>query len=82
MSENKIKTTTLSETVETAVKSHMNQVSIENIKDLYDLVICEVEEPLFRSVMEETRGNQSKAAYALGVSRGTLRKKLKIYNLI
>ena len=39
----------------------------------------EVEAPLFRTVMELTRYNQSKAARVLGVSRGTLRTKLKRY---
>jgi Fis family transcriptional regulator len=31
--------------------------------------------------MEYTRGNQTKAAIILGLNRGTLRKKLKIYGL-
>jgi len=49
--------------------------------ELYDLVLREVEEPLLRSVMEYTGGNQSKAATVLGINRGTLRKKLRIYGL-
>ena len=49
--------------------------------ELYDLVLREVEEPLLRSVMEYTRGNQSRAAEVLGINRGTLRKKLRIYGL-
>lgn len=49
--------------------------------DLYKLVLAEVEEPLFRAVLDHTRGNQSKAAELLGINRGTLRKKLKIYGL-
>jgi len=43
------------------------------------LVLEEIEGPLFRTVMEMTRYNQSKAARVLGVSRGTLRTKLKRY---
>ena len=50
--------------------------------DLYDLVLGEVEEPLFRAVMSYTRGNQSQAAGILGINRGTLRKKLKTYSII
>ncbi len=50
--------------------------------DLYDLVLGEVEEPLFKAVMEYTQGNQSQAAGILGINRGTLRKKLKSYALI
>jgi Fis family transcriptional regulator len=45
-------------------------------------VLGEVEEPLFRVVMDYTRGNQSQAAGILGINRGTLRKKLKTYSLI
>lgn len=44
---------------------------------LYDLVIREVEEPLFRAVLDHCDGNQSRAATILGINRGTLRKKLR-----
>ena len=48
---------------------------------LYDMVIREVEEPLFRAVLAYAAGNQSRAADILGINRGTLRKKIKIYGL-
>lgn len=44
---------------------------------LYDLVIREVEEPLFRAVLDYADGNQTRAAGILGINRGTLRKKLR-----
>jgi Fis family transcriptional regulator, factor for inversion stimulation protein len=44
---------------------------------LYELVMREVEEPLFKVVMAHVHGNQSRAATILGINRGTLRKKLK-----
>lgn len=50
--------------------------------DLYDLVMGEVEQPLFKAVMDYTGGNQSQAAGILGINRGTLRKKLKTYSLL
>lgn len=50
--------------------------------DLYALVLEQVEVPLLRKVMEYAGSNQSKAATILGLSRGTLRKKLKQYNLL
>ncbi len=50
--------------------------------DLYELVIGEVERPLFKAVMDYTQGNQSQAAGILGLNRGTLRKKLRTYSLI
>jgi Fis family transcriptional regulator len=49
--------------------------------ELYQLVMGEVEKPLFRAVLTYTKGNQSEAAEILGINRGTLRKKLKAYKL-
>ena len=48
---------------------------------LYDMVIREVEEPLFRAVLDYAAWNQSRAADILGINRGTLRKKLKDYGI-
>ncbi len=70
----------LSQQVVTAVKGYLNAVNSKNANlNLYQLIIEEIEGPLFRTVMEMTRYNQSKAARVLGVSRGTLRTKLKRY---
>ncbi|MBX2835849.1 MAG: Fis family transcriptional regulator [Gammaproteobacteria bacterium] len=44
--------------------------------DLYRMVMGQVESALLAHVMKECRGNQSKAATWLGISRGTLRTKL------
>jgi Fis family transcriptional regulator, factor for inversion stimulation protein len=49
--------------------------------DLYRLVIAEIERPLLETVLQHTRGNQSRAAQILGVNRSTLRKKLRQYEL-
>jgi Fis family transcriptional regulator len=48
---------------------------------LYEMVLREVEEPLLRATLEYTEGNQSRAADILGINRGTLRKKLKLYGI-
>jgi Fis family transcriptional regulator len=48
---------------------------------LYEMVLREVEEPLFRAVLDYSDGNQSRAAEVLGINRGTLRKKLREYGL-
>lgn len=47
--------------------------------DLYQFVLEEVEIPLFKAVMEHCKYNQSRAALMLGISRGTLRTKLRRY---
>ena len=46
------------------------------------MVLREVERPLLEVVMQQTNGNQSRAAEVLGINRNTLRKKLKLYELI
>ena len=70
----------LSNQVTNAVKGYLSTVgSKEANLSLYQLIVEKVEAPLFRTVMELTRYNQSKAARVLGVSRGTLRTKLKRY---
>jgi Fis family transcriptional regulator len=48
---------------------------------LYDMVMHEVEEPLFRAGLDYAAGNQSRAAVILGINRGTLRKKLRALGL-
>jgi len=51
----------------------------KSISDLYDMILSEVEPPLLQAVMEKRRGNQLQAARMLGISRGTIRKKLQRY---
>lgn len=70
----------LSGQVVATVKAYLSVSKSKNANlNLYELIIEEIEAPLFRTVMELTRYNQSKAARVLGVSRGTLRTKLKRY---
>lgn len=52
------------------------------VTGVYEMVLAEIEAPLLEVVMNHTGGNQSVAAEVLGISRGTLRKKLKQYRLI
>jgi Fis family transcriptional regulator, factor for inversion stimulation protein len=69
------------EYVQGALSSYFTQLDGQTPSDLYDLVLAEIEDPLLRAVLVHTKGNQSKAAIILGISRGTLRKKLKLYNI-
>jgi Fis family transcriptional regulator len=70
----------LTQQVVNSVKKYLGSVSNKSANlNLYQLIVEEIEAPLFRTVMEMTRYNQSKAARVLGVSRGTLRTKLKRY---
>ena len=67
---------------EDAIQQYFASLNGDSPADLYDLVIGEVERPLFEAVMTYTHGNQSQAASILGINRGTLRKKLKTYSII
>lgn len=67
---------------EDALRKYFQTLNGDRPGDLYDLVIGEVERPLFKAVMDYTDGNQSQAAGILGINRGTLRKKLRSYSLI
>jgi Fis family transcriptional regulator, factor for inversion stimulation protein len=64
-----------------ALNSYFASLNGHKPGQLYDLVLREVEEPLFRAVLDYSEGNQSRAAEILGINRGTLRKKLKNYGL-
>ena len=75
------KTETLRECVQDALKSYFEHMGDHSINNLYRMVMTEVEGPLLETVMEHTRGNQTKAAAVLGMSRSTLRKKLAQYDL-
>jgi Fis family transcriptional regulator len=66
---------------EQALDSYFASLNGHTPGHLYDLVMREVEEPLFRSVLDYAEGNQSRAADILGINRGTLRKKLKYYGI-
>ncbi len=67
--------------VEDAVEMYLTQLDGHATTDFYQVVLQEIEEPLLRCVLKHTRGNQSKASEMLGINRGTLRKKLKLYDL-
>jgi Fis family transcriptional regulator len=67
---------------EDALEVYFESLNGDRPGDLYDLVIGEVERPLFKAVLDYTQGNQSQAAGILGLNRGTLRKKLRYYSLI
>lgn len=71
----------LRECVRDALTQYFRQLDGYDACNLFNLVISEVEVPLLESVMEYTRGNVTRAATILGINRGTLRKKLKQYNL-
>ncbi len=72
----------LAKAVHTAMNKYFKHLNGHKANDLYGMVIGEVERPLLECVLQQVDKNQSRAAEILGISRVTLRKKLKKYDLI
>ncbi|MGB0668487.1 MAG: DNA-binding transcriptional regulator Fis [Porticoccaceae bacterium] len=72
----------LRDSVAEAMQRYFADLDGQDTRDLYELVMAEVEPPLLSAAMNYTRQNQSRTAEILGLNRGTLRKKLKQYDLL
>ena len=73
---------TLRAEVERSLNRYFENIEDEAVTDLHHMVISEVEAPLIEAVMGYCGNNQSKASIMLGLNRGTLRTKLKLYGLL
>ena len=73
---------TLRDSVYRALHNYFQNLDGQSVSDVYQMVLTEVEAPLLETVLDYTHGNQTRAAEVLGLNRGTLRKKLKLYSLI
>jgi Fis family transcriptional regulator len=67
--------------VQSALELYLGDLDGHQVNDLYHMVLGEVEPALLNVVMQHVEGNQSQAAEILGITRATLRKKLKLYGL-
>jgi Fis family transcriptional regulator, factor for inversion stimulation protein len=68
--------------VEQAMDNYFKHLDGQDVSNVYDMVLAEVEAPMLEIVLKYTRHNQTRAAQVLGLNRGTLRKKLKQYDLL
>jgi two-component system nitrogen regulation response regulator GlnG len=57
------------------------QMDIQELNNLYEMVLFQMERPLIRIILEKTRFNQVRAAEILGINRNTLRKKIQILDI-
>ncbi len=78
-------TTISNQSLRNSVRESLRQYFIrlegQTPANLYEMVLAEVEQPMLEMVLQYTGQNQSKAAKILGISRGTLRKKMAQYDL-
>ncbi|MDH5353378.1 MAG: DNA-binding transcriptional regulator Fis [Gammaproteobacteria bacterium] len=77
----KQQTNTLQQSVEQAIRTYLADLDGEIPCNLFDTVIAEIEQPMLQTVLQHCNHNQSKTATYLGINRGTLRKKLKQYQI-
>lgn len=77
----KIETSKLQQSVENAIRIYLDDLDGETPCHLFDTVIAEIEQPMLQIVLQHCNNNQSRTAKFLGINRGTLRKKLKQYNI-
>jgi Fis family transcriptional regulator len=71
----------LREHVAQSVRRYLRDLDGSEADDVYEIVLREMEIPLFVEVLNHCEGNQSRAAAMLGIHRATLRKKLKEYGI-
>jgi len=75
-------TTSLRNNVAQIMQHYFANLKGEEPANIYDFFLDEVEEPLLIAAMKHLGENQSEAARMLGLSRGTLRTKLKKFGLL
>ena len=72
----------LRENITEVMQHYFANLKGEEPRHVYDFFLDEIEEPLLSVVMKYTRNNQSEVARILGLSRGTLRAKLKKFGML
>ncbi len=75
--DNKNEDPCLDELIERKLARFVKKIRQSEGKNLYDLLIQEVEKPLIKLALKETGENQVQASQLLGMHRNTLRKKMK-----
>ncbi|MFK7862353.1 MAG: helix-turn-helix domain-containing protein [Granulosicoccus sp.] len=72
----KARHTAIEQCVQNELRRYFDMLDGEEPANLYRMVIKQAESALVSMVMEECRGNQTRASEWLGISRGNLRTKL------
>ncbi len=73
--------TPLREHVSQSIRRYLGDLDGSGEHNLHEVVLREVEIPLFVEVLNHCEGNQSRAAELLGIHRATLRRKLRDYGI-
>lgn len=73
---------TLRQAVKDTLRNYFTNIGSEQPVDFYSILLEEIERPLLEVLINHTHYNQVRMAQILGISRGTLRKKLKLYGML
>lgn len=73
---------TLRQAVRDTLRNYFTNIGGEQPVDFYSILLEEIERPMLEVLINHTHYNQVKMAQILGISRGTLRKKLKQYGML
>ncbi len=71
----------LREHVQNTVSRYIEDMGNTVPDNLYQVLLAEVEPPLIEETLKCTGGNQSRAAEMLGITRNTLRTKMRRYSI-
>lgn len=77
-----LNSTTLKQAVKDTLRNYFTNIGTEQPVDFYSILLEEIERPLLEVLINHTHYNQVRMAQILGISRGTLRKKLKQYGML
>ena len=67
--------------VQKTVSRYLKDMGNTAPENLYQMLLAEIEPPLIEEILKCTGGNQSRAASMLGITRNTLRTKMRRYSI-
>lgn len=71
----------LCEYIRQVASDYLDDMGNTDPDNLHQLFITTVEQSLIEEVLQKTGGNQSRAARILGMTRTTLRSKIRLYKI-
>lgn len=67
--------------VQKAVRRYLKDMGSTEPDNLYRTFLAEIEPPLIEETLRHVAGNQSRAARILGITRNTLRSKIRAHDI-
>lgn len=71
----------LRNTVRQSIRAYLRDLGDTEAQDLMRRLLDEVEPPLIEEVLKHARGNQTRAARMLGITRNTLRERMRRHGI-